>query len=157
MSEMLLLHMNSMVYHTHSSDKRLKSLTLYEIRKSKTELLHFFWLEIPLKPWGIRESVLHMDGAPDQYLSNVYHMRHSDRQFKRNRENTPVVKVGCRTVFKTALNQWELEEVFNIRKMLNFNTNPTVYHTLVCRMIQYLSYDTNPTVYQYLSYVEHFV
>ena len=46
----LLLHMNPTVYHTHRSDKRLKSLTLYEIRKPKIELLHFFRLEIPLKP-----------------------------------------------------------------------------------------------------------
>ena len=46
----LLLHTNPMVYHTHRSDKRLKSLTHYEIRKTKIELLRFFRLEIPPKP-----------------------------------------------------------------------------------------------------------
>ena len=69
-SKMLLLHTHPTVYHTHHLDKRLKSFTLYEIRKRKTELLRFFRHEIVLKPWGIRESVLHMDGAPDRYLSN---------------------------------------------------------------------------------------
>ena len=69
-SKILLIHTHPTVYHTHHLDKRLKSLTLYEIRKRKTELLHFFRLEIALKPWGIGESVLHMDGAPDRYLSN---------------------------------------------------------------------------------------
>ena len=70
MSKMLLLHTHPTVYHTHRLDKRLKSLTLYEIRKRKTELLCFFRLEIALKPWGIIESVLHMDSAPDRYLFN---------------------------------------------------------------------------------------
>ena len=70
MSKMILLHTNPTVYHTHRFDKRLKSSTLYEIRETKTELMIFFWSKITLKPWGIRESVIHMDGAPDQYLSN---------------------------------------------------------------------------------------
>ena len=130
MSKMLLLHTHPTVYHTHHLDKRLKSLNLYEIRKPKTELLHFFWLEISLKPWGIRESVLHMDWAPDRYLSTVYYMHHSDKRLKRNHENTPAVKVGHRTVFETALKPRGIRGSVQHTKMLHFNTNPMVYHTL---------------------------
>ena len=57
----------------------------------------------------------------------VYHTHHSDKQLKRNRENTPATKGVTAPFSKLLLIRKELDEAFNIRKMLHFNTNPTVY------------------------------
>ena len=118
MSEMLLLSTHPTVYHTHRFDKRLKSLTLYEIRKPKTELLRFFQLEIALKPWGL-EKVFYiwMDLLIDTFPT-VYHTHHSDKRLKRNRENTPAAKLGCRTIFETALNPWGIRRSVQHTKRL---------------------------------------
>ena len=104
MSEMLLLHTNPTVYHTHLSNKRLKRLTLYEIRKSKTELLHFFDLKF-LSNREELEKVFYiwMERLIDTFPT-VYHTHHSDKRLKRNRENTPATKVVRRTVLDTDLN-----------------------------------------------------
>src|SRR4051812_16439816 len=119
MSEMLLLHTNPIVYHTHHSDKRLKSLTLYKIRRPRTELLHFFDFKF-LSNRVELEKVLYIWMEHLIYtFPTAYHFHHSDKWFKRNRKKTPAVKFCRRTVFETALIREELEEVFNIRKMLH--------------------------------------
>jgi len=109
MSEMLLLHTNPTVYHTHRFDKRLKSLTLYEIRKSKTEWLHFFNLKFLLNSEE-SEKVFYiwMERLIDTFPT-VYHTHHSDKRLNRNFQNTPAVKVVHRAVFETALNPWAIK------------------------------------------------
>src|SRR3954471_786286 len=100
----LLLHTNPMVYHMHRFDKRLKSFTLYKIRRPKTELLLFFDLKF-LSNREELEKVLYiwMERLIDTFPT-VYHLYHSDERFKRNREKTPDVKVCHRTIFETPLN-----------------------------------------------------
>src|SRR3954464_7927167 len=101
---MILLHTNPTMYHTYRSDKRLKSLTLYEIRKSKTELLHFFDLQFLSNREKLEKVFYIWMERLINIFPTVYHAHHFDEQLKRNRGNTPAAKVGCRTVFETALN-----------------------------------------------------
>src|ERR1041385_810571 len=100
----LLLQTNPTVYHTYRSDKRLKSSTLYKIRKRKTELLHFLRLDFSeIRSELDKVFYIWMERLIDIFPT-VYHLHHSDERFKRNREKTAAVKVGCRTIFENALN-----------------------------------------------------
>jgi len=100
----LLLHTNPTVYHTHRSDKRLKSLTLYKIRGRKTECARFFAAKF-LSNRSELDKVFYiwMERLIDIFPT-VYHLHHSDKRFKRNHGKTAAVKLCRRTVFKTALN-----------------------------------------------------
>ena len=98
-----LLHTNPTVYHMPRSDKRLKSLTLSNVCSQKTECACFFAAKFLSNREELERVLYIWNERPIDIFPTVYHLHHSDERFKRNREKTPVVNVGHRTVFKTAL------------------------------------------------------
>ena len=102
--KMLLFHTNPTVYHTYRSDKRLKSSTLYQIRRRKTECARFLCLDFSqIRSELDKVFYIWMERLIDIFPT-VYHLHHSDERFKRNREKTAAVKVCRRTIFETPLN-----------------------------------------------------